>query len=255
MDNFYQPYTGLSAGCNIRPMPDAGPCWSLEQVGAVMIATIERPQLALEDLMDLTALATNMGSSDSANVLVLTGKGDTFAVSSPPRDPTISPQERLEVVDAFVRAYLELDRILVVAVNGEVANAGLTLALLADIVVIEEHVSIRDPHVLMGVASASGPYLWPPAVGLLRAKRYILTGEELSAQEAERIGLVTEVVSSGESLGRALELATSLASLPPLALRSTKLEPQSMAPGRLPACVSIRARRRVPFNAVRHQQP
>jgi enoyl-CoA hydratase len=56
----------------------------------------------------------------------------------------------------------------------------------------------------------------------MKAKKYILTGEKLSAEEAERIGLITEVVETGESLQRATEIAERLASLHPEAVQATK---------------------------------
>jgi enoyl-CoA hydratase len=83
-------------------------------------------------------------------------------------------------------------------------------------------VEFRDAHVLGGVVSATGPFQWPPSVGLLRAKRYLLTGDAMSAEEAERLGLVHEVVDTGTSMTRALELARHLAALRPQAVQGTK---------------------------------
>ena len=56
----------------------------------------------------------------------------------------------------------------------------------------------------------------------MKAKRYILTGEQFTAEEAERMGLVTEVVDTGGALTRATELAERLASLRPEAVQATK---------------------------------
>jgi len=97
-----------------------------------------------------------------------------------------------------------MDKPIVSAVNGEIGGAGLTLALLTDVVVIERQITIKDAHVLVGSASSSGPFIWPRSIGLMRAKRYILTGEVITADEAERIGLVSEVVDTGKSVERAM---------------------------------------------------
>jgi enoyl-CoA hydratase len=64
--------------------------------------------------------------------------------------------------------------------------------------------------------------IWPLTVGITRAKRYLMTGDWIDAIEAERIGLVTEVVPTGESLARATAVAERFRGLPQLAVRSTK---------------------------------
>ena len=69
---------------------------------------------------------------------------------------------------------------------------------------------------------AIGAFLWPPSTGLLRAKRYLLTGDTFDAEEAERIGIVTEVVDTGCALARATVYARRLASLRPDTVQATK---------------------------------
>ena len=92
----------------------------------------------------------------------------------------------------------------------------------SDFIVAEEHAAIRDIHVALGTPSSSGPLFWPPSVGLMKARRYILTGDWISAQEAERIGLVTDVVAKGTSLQRSLEYANQLNALPQSAVAGSK---------------------------------
>jgi len=89
-------------------------------------------------------------------------------------------------------------------------------------VIAERQARIRDAHVNAGLVSATGSLLWPMSTGVLRAKRWLLTGDWLDADEAERIGLVTEVVDTGVSLRRATEYAEHLAALRPEALWLTK---------------------------------
>jgi enoyl-CoA hydratase len=122
----------------------------------------------------------------------------------------------------MVHAFVDLEKPLVAALNGDTVMIGVTIALMADIVVAERHIQLRDAHVPLGVSASTGPLIWPPSVGLLRAKRYLLLGEAISAVEAERIGLVTEVVDSGAAEARALEYAEALAALEPDAVRCTK---------------------------------
>ena len=65
--------------------------------------------------------------------------------------------------------------------------------------------------------------MWPAAAGLLRAKRYLLTGDRLSAEDAWAMGLVTDLVDGpDEVLPAARALAARMAALPPLAVQGTK---------------------------------
>lgn len=203
-------------------MSSADPVVELETSGSIGVARLVRGQILPDDLVILARFVTSVGDNHDIRVLVLTGTGDTFAVSGRDPNQTLSPAQGYERTVNITRALIELDTPLVVAVNGPVANAGMTIALLGDIIVAERHVNFSDPHVKLGVSSATGPYLWPPAMGFIKAKRYVLTGDEMSADEAERLGLVTEVVDEGRSLDRALEYARHLAELSPAALRATK---------------------------------
>jgi enoyl-CoA hydratase len=117
---------------------------------------------------------------------------------------------------------MNLDKPLVIAINGTASGSGLTLAMFGDIVIAERHVRFSDPHVLGGVVSATGPFLWPPNIGLLRAKRYLLTGDSFSPEEALEFGLISEIVDTGKSMERARQLAVQMASLRPSAVQGTK---------------------------------
>ena len=83
--------------------------------------------------------------------------------------------------------------------------------------------TIGDPHVKVGIVAGDGGTLaWPMAIGPARAKQYLLTGDPVSAEEAERIGLVNGVVDDDELHGTALAFARRLAAGAPLAIQYTK---------------------------------
>ena len=84
--------------------------------------------------------------------------------------------------------------------------------------------TIGDPHVRVGiVAGAGGTAIWPLALGPARAKQYLLTGDPVSAVEAERIGLINRVVPAPDLQTEALAFAQRLAAGAPLAVRYTKI--------------------------------
>jgi enoyl-CoA hydratase len=112
---------------------------------------------------------------------------------------------------------------IVCAMNGPAIGFGASPVLLSDVVFAGEDVSLSDPHALRGVVSPDGPALWSLAMGPVRAKRFLLTGEKLSAAEAAKLGLITFVTAPGEALGQAMEFARNLAAGPPSAIAHTKL--------------------------------
>jgi len=113
---------------------------------------------------------------------------------------------------------------IVVALHGDAIGLGATVALACDAIVASRTASIADPHVAIGlVAGDGGCVVWPAAAGMLRAKRYLLTGDRLKAEDAWTMGLVTDLVDGPDDvLPAARALAARMAALPPLAVQGTK---------------------------------
>ena len=112
----------------------------------------------------------------------------------------------------------------VTALHGDAVGLGATLLMASDAVVAARTVRISDPHVVIGlVAGDGGCVTWPQHVGMLRAKRYLLTGDRINAVDAHAMGLVTDLVDTPEQTQPAARaLARRLAALPPLAVQKTK---------------------------------
>ncbi|PNY80804.1 enoyl-CoA hydratase/isomerase family protein [Deinococcus koreensis] len=112
---------------------------------------------------------------------------------------------------------------IVSAIHGPCVGAGLAVALLADVSVAARSARLLDGHVRLGVAAGDhAAIIWPLLCGLNRAKYHLLTGESVSGEEAERIGLVSLCVPDEELLERAWEVARELAAGSPTAVRWTK---------------------------------
>jgi enoyl-CoA hydratase len=114
---------------------------------------------------------------------------------------------------------------IVSAVQGPAVGLGATIALACDCIVAARTAHLADPHVRVGLAAGDGGCLvWPLALGPARAKRFLLTGDRLSAEEAYQFGLVTDLVDTpDEVLPAARALAAKMAALPPLAVQGTKM--------------------------------
>ena len=188
----------------------------------VAFVTFNRPTWALAEEWEITRVLDDVTSDDEVKVVVLTGTGDVFCGGAHHGDDPFDAFGYYDrSLDIFGK-WVNLDKPVVIAINGTASGSGLTFAMFGDIVFAERQVVFRDAHVLGGVVSATGPYQWPPSIGLLRAKRYLLTGDEFSAERAEEMGLVSEVVDTGTSLKHATDVANRLAAIRPAAVQGTK---------------------------------
>jgi enoyl-CoA hydratase/carnithine racemase len=192
----------------------------VESRDGIVFAEMSHPNYNRHERDDWPELLGKVAADREAKVLVIHGWGN------PPLDrPKVF--ENFEPYEYYSRAarepvplMLDFPKPIVTALDG--SPDVMTIPLCTDIVIAERHVVLDDHHVPLQVVSATQPLLWPLSAGLMKAKKYILTGETLTAEEAERLGLITEVVDTGASLARATEIALRLASMRPEAVQATK---------------------------------
>jgi enoyl-CoA hydratase/carnithine racemase len=116
---------------------------------------------------------------------------------------------------------VSLSKPVVMAVQGTCLTLGIELMLASDIVIAAESTTFGQIEVARGILPFGGATIrFPRAVGWGNAMRWILTGDMFDAAEALRIGLVQEVVPTGEQYARALELAQRIAAQAPLAVQA-----------------------------------
>src|SRR5262252_8215050 len=114
-------------------------------------------------------------------------------------------------------------KIVVSAMHGPAVGAGLVAGLLADISIAARNARIIDGHTRLGVAAGDhAAIVWPLLCGMAKAKYYLLLCDEVSGEEAERIGLVSLCVDQSELVEKSLEIARRLARGSQTALRWTK---------------------------------
>ena len=206
----------------------------LERAGDVLRVVIDHPTSELNAVdealhRDFAALFAGLRRESAARAVVLTGRGKAFSAGGDFRwFPSLQDSARMEELrrDAkqLVWDLLDVEVPIVAAVNGHAMGLGASIALLCDVIFMADTATIGDPHVRVGlVAGDGGVAIWPLALGPARAKEYLLTGDPLSAAEAERIGLVNRVVPAATLADEAMRFATRLAAGAPLALRYTKL--------------------------------
>jgi enoyl-CoA hydratase len=109
------------------------------------------------------------------------------------------------------------------AIHGPAVGAGLVVGLLADVSVAGRTARIIDGHTRLGVAAGDHAAIcWPLLCGMAKAKYYLLSSDELTGEEAERIGLVSLCIDDAEVQDRAFAIARDLAAGAQSAIRWTK---------------------------------
>jgi enoyl-CoA hydratase len=191
-----------------------------ERDGKVLTALFNQPEklnsidnATEKELVDFLHEANE---DPSFNVVILTGAGRAFSaggdipfmqkvIDDPSLFGTVQPKRT-------VMGLIDFPKPLIAKVNGPAIGLGATIALLCDIIFASPNAKFADPHVNVGfTAGDGGAIIWPQLIGYARAKQYLLTGDSISAEEAERIGLINRVVPAEELDRKTMELAQRLA--------------------------------------------
>jgi enoyl-CoA hydratase/carnithine racemase len=201
--------------------------------GTVAHLTLTNPPLNLVTRELLEELSVALAVLEAAapgdvRAVVVTGAGDrAFSAGShvgefeSQRGPNGRERHALEsgVADRLARLPMPT----IAAIEGNALGGGLEMALCCDIRVASERAQLGLPEVRLAVTpGAGGTQRLPRVVGQARAREMILTGRILSAEEAERIGLVTQVVPAGEAVAAADAIADEIATRGPIAVREAK---------------------------------
>lgn len=118
---------------------------------------------------------------------------------------------------------INCSKVIVSAINGPAVGGGLAVALLADISIAAKNARLIDGHTRLGVAAGDhAAIIWPLLCGMAKAKFHLLLSNEISGEEAERIGLVSLAVEADALRDTAFDIARKLAAGPQTALRWTK---------------------------------
>ena len=198
----------------------------IEKQGAVAIVRLNRPDklnaLSPEMLASLAEALESLNKDDETRAIVLTGSERAFAAGA-----DIEAMAKASPVDMLLRNTRQywqrlwaLDKPLIAAVSGVALGGGCELAMLCDLIVASESARFGQPEIKLGIMpGAGGTQRLARAVGPYRAMEMILTGEPISAAEAQRAGLVNRVVPDDQVLEQALALARLIAERPPVAVR------------------------------------
>lgn len=182
----------------------------------------------LESLPALEAVVHALNDRSDVRALIITGNGEKFFSAGADLNQFAGgdPVAAGAIAHAFGRAFEALSDyrgVSIAAINGYAMGGGLEVALACDIRIAERHASLALPEAKVGLLPcAGGTQRLAQLVGEGWAKRMILCGERLAADKALSVGLVEEVVESGEALSTAIALAISASGQSPTSIAACK---------------------------------
>ncbi|OBK76264.1 enoyl-CoA hydratase/isomerase family protein [Mycobacterium sp. 1274761.0] len=202
----------------------------------VLVVTLNRPERlnAINDALRRELTETLGAVGDDIHAVVLTGAGRGFCSGIDMRgfgpdvpaadDPAIDRLRFQETMAALPQAIRDLPQPVIAAVNGPCVGGGFALCLAADIRICSSAATFGNAAILLGLSGAEMgmSYHLPRIVGTSVAADWMMTGRTVSAEEADRRGLVSEVVEADGLVGRAIEIASTIAELSPLGVQLTK---------------------------------
>ena len=208
----------------------------IAQRGAVRVLTLNRPAAlnSFTQAMHVELRAALDAAADDAAVraVLVTGAGRGFCAGQDLNDPAMAPgaDGKPDIGAVIESSYRPLVRRVqampvpvVCAVNGVAAGAGANFAFCCDIVLAARSASFIQAFSRIGlIPDCGGTWLLPRLAGRSRALALTLTGDKLSAADAERFGLIWQVVDDAELQAQAFALAEKLAAQPTKALVATR---------------------------------
>ncbi len=190
----------------------------------VAVVTLNRPErmnaMAFDVMLPLRDTLRAIGDDNDIRVVVLTGAGTGFCSGADLEDPGSIPHTEgltlptlamrsMELLDDVISTVRRLHQPVIAAVNGPAIGGGFCLALAADVRIAADTAYFRAAGINNGLTAAELgiSFLLPRAIGHSRAAEIMLTGRDVSAEEADRIGLVSRVVAPDALLESCTEVA------------------------------------------------
>jgi enoyl-CoA hydratase len=199
--------------------------------GPVTTIRLQNPPLNLvtvELTKALDSVLAEIETDSEVRCVIVTGTGErAFCAGSDVKEFESLRgrvgEGKLLLEKAVYRRLARLPVPTIAAIQADALGGGLELALCCDLRVADERAKLGLPEVRLGVMPGSGgTQRLPRIIGVARAKEMILLGELIDAAEAAAIGLVNRVAPAGDAMAIAQELARTIASRGPIAIREAK---------------------------------
>lgn len=202
-----------------------------EVANGIVQVTLNRPErrnaLNPRAYAEIAAAFRTAAADSDVRCVVVTGADPAFCAGEDVKEMMTGerragPRAPAQPTPAAMAA-LDCMKPVIAAVNGAAVGWGMELALFADIRIASERATFAELFIKRGlVADVGGLWRLPAIVGPSKAAELLFTGDAIDANEALKIGLVSEVVPHAELISRAMALASRIAANPPLALTAMK---------------------------------
>jgi len=204
----------------------------IQQNGAVLHIALNRPTVFnsfnREMALALQRQLEAAGNDPAVRCIVLTGNGKAFCAGqdlAEVSDPNGPPLKTIlgEHYNPIIRLIRATPKPIIAAVNGVAAGAGANIALACDIVIAAQSASFIQAFSKIGlIPDSGGTYTLPRIVGFQKASALMMLGDKVSAEEAERLGMVYKVVADDAFSEHIAQLAAQVAAMPTRGLALTK---------------------------------
>jgi enoyl-CoA hydratase len=201
----------------------------IERDGGVLVVTINRPEklnaLNTKTVTELGQVMDEAASDAAVHAIVLTGSGEkSFVAGADINELAVqTPVSGREHARSGQRVFDRIERLgkpVVAAVNGFALGGGCELAMACTLRIASDTAKFGQPEINLGlIPGYAGSQRLPRLVGRGRALEMLLTGAQITAEEAHRIGLVNKVVPAASLMTEARALAHTLGAKAPVAVR------------------------------------
>ncbi|QVQ28220.1 enoyl-CoA hydratase/isomerase family protein [Achromobacter deleyi] len=199
----------------------------------VATLTLSRPEamnaIDPETRAELRGAWARIAADDSIRAVILTGSGDKAFCTGSDLKKTMPPKESFAELtfgrsqSDHILAGMDIAQPIICAINGHAIGGGLELALACDIRIAAENASFGLSEVRLGsIPGGGGTQRLPRTIGASSAMLLLLTGDRVDAQEALRLGLVSQVTAPQDLIKTATGIARRIAANAPLAVRAVK---------------------------------
>ncbi len=177
---------------------------------------------------ELARVFEELAADSQSDIIIISGAGGVFSSGSDPAwlkrvAEGAEPPPSAEDAKRIVYGLINLPKPIIAKVRGPCIGLAAIMVLLCDAVFADRSAQFADPHVRAGLAAGNGgAIVWPLIVGPVNAKRLLLSGDAIGAGEAQRLGLVSDLIDAGQLDSAVDAYAMRLAGGALTAIRNTK---------------------------------
>ncbi len=203
----------------------------LEKRDRIGIITINRPDvlnsLNIETIKELTKVIEELEDDKKIKSVILTGKGKAFIAGADIKQmKNMTPMESKEFAEAGNNMLFKIEKSrlpFIAAINGYALGGGCETLMACDICIASKNAKIGQPEINLGIHPGfGGTQRLPRLVGIMKAKELLLTGKNIDAEEAKRIGLINDVVEDEKLIETSFKIAEDISNKSPIQIQFIK---------------------------------